>query len=423
MASMRLPTSSPQAGPFALNRAVPTARAGQQMRLRWLVCCATMSPIRTAPLPAGASLRERGSRCAPPKKEDSTMFCAFHCTTLVCLGIGLCSAGPSDDAIERLSNKGCYFRYESGVGAVEVSFPLNFISKAPNGNDDDMKLLSQITTLRRVLIGHTNISDDGLIHLAKLPELQEFRFGGDKITDEGFKHIARAKNLRRVFIGSPKVTHQGWRHLAALEHLEEIETAHITDAGLEELPQFKALKRVGFHVGSKITDAGMASLAQVKGLEKAWLVKLGISDEGLKSLGGAKALKQLLLADNKVTDAGLPALVLLEKLEFLALGGTGISDDGLPTIAKISSLRQLNLDQTKITDRGLKSLVALKNLESLYINNTSVSDAGFAHLKAMPSLKLVDLSFTKITKTGVEQLQKDMPKCRVMVHSLTFQSN
>ena len=80
--------------------------------------------------------------------------------------------------------------------------------------------------------------------------------------------------------------------------------------------------------GPKFTDVIMEHLDGLTSLERLYLVKTQVGDNGLVHLKGLTALERFYVSGKQVTDAGLEYLKELINLERLYLGKTHISDDG-----------------------------------------------------------------------------------------------
>ena len=64
---------------------------------------------------------------------------------------------------------------------------------------------------------------------------------------------------------------------------------------------------------------------------------------------------------------------------------------------------------------GLARLKRLTSLESLNFENTiRVSDCGLVHLKGLTNLRRFNLDGTKVTAAGVQDLQKGLPKTKLI---------
>lgn len=80
-------------------------------------------------------------------------------------------------------------------------------------------------------------------------------------------------------------------------------------------------------------------------------------------------------------------------IEVVRLDGTKTKDDDLvrlrSQLESLPSLRIIRLDETQVTDKGIAELVGLHRLESLYLHETQV------------------------TPQGVEDLQRQLPQCKI----------
>lgn len=120
------------------------------------------------------------------------------------------------------------------------------------------------------------------------------------------------------------------------------------------------------------------------------------------------------LALTKADDALLGQLKGLKQLERLSLAGTKITDAGLAHLKDMHKLQLLALPGTKITDKGVAHLKDLKELRVIHLNNTKITDEGLSHLKGLSQLEGINLLSTAVTDAGVKELQRAIPKLKVM---------
>lgn len=66
--------------------------------------------------------------------------------------------------------------------------------------DDGLKIIGQLTQLRKLQIDHTNISDSGLIALKELKELSHLNIVGTRITAKGMESLRDLQKLKRVYL-------------------------------------------------------------------------------------------------------------------------------------------------------------------------------------------------------------------------------
>ncbi len=80
-----------------------------------------------------------------------------------------------------------------------------------------------------------------------------------------------------------------------------------------------------------------------------------------------------------------------------------------------AEITYLVLGRTKITDVGLKEVAKLRQLTLLDLTGTQITDAGLKEVAKLQKLKELDLTNAKtVTKEGVAELQKALPKCRII---------
>jgi hypothetical protein len=139
-------------------------------------------------------------------------------------------------------------------------------------------------------------------------------------------------------------------------------------------------------------------------------------DAEVKELAGLKSLQSLNIGGSLLlTDAGLKELAGLKNLRGLYLFYAPVTDAGLKELAGLKNLQALDLSHTQVTDAGLKELAGLKSLQALNLGWTKVTDAGLNALAGVKSLEWLNLDRTGVTARGVAALQKELPKCKIMI--------
>lgn len=120
------------------------------------------------------------------------------------------------------------------------------------------------------------------------------------------------------------------------------------------------------------------------------------------------------LKHTKVIDASLEHLKGLTKLGILNLKETQVTDDGMVYLKGLTNIEALELGRTKVTDKGLEHLKGFTRLQRLDLAGTEVTDRGLEHLKALSQLQTLDLSGCEVTDAGVNDLQKALPKVKIV---------
>jgi len=84
-------------------------------------------------------------------------------------------------------------------------------------------------------------------------------------------------------------------------------------------------------------------------------------------------------------------------------------------IGELLELERLLLAATQITDTGLKEVAKLQQLVCLHLGTAEITDAGLKEVAKIKQLKTLFLGGrTSVTEVGVAQLQKALPKCKIL---------
>ncbi len=131
--------------------------------------------------------------------------------------------------------------------------------------------------------------------------------------------------------------------------------------------------------GSQVRDTSIAPVADLPFIERLYLNKTLIGDDGLRHVGRLKTLRRL------------------------ALWRTQISDEGLIYLAGCSELRVLDIHQTCVTDEGLAALRHLRRLRYLKLGGP-IYGPGLSSIAEIPQLATLDLRFTQVGFDDVAHL-------------------
>ena len=119
------------------------------------------------------------------------------------------------------------------------------------------------------------------------------------------------------------------------------------------------------------------------------------------------------ILDTPATNDDLKHLAVLPCVERVWLARTKVTDEGMPRLLACPKLKFIGLDDLPITDAGIEHLVVLQDLESMSLSGTKITDAGLAHLAKLPKLKELWLRNTAITDAGYQKLQAALPQCEI----------
>jgi hypothetical protein len=257
----------------------------------------------------------------------------------------------------------------------------------------------------------------GLARLKGLTNLKVLLVGASRITDDGLEHLAGLVSLGRLSLNSTSVSDDGLKHLQGLTAIANLDLQYtqVRGAGLKYLKDFRDLQTLSLS-NSPITDAGLESIKEFDHLRELSLGgRMPLTDAALGKLQGLPNLLILRLqAAEWLTDAGLKALKNRDTLNELNLAQTQISDAGLEHLQGFANLNVLVLSQTQVRGPGLGYLKHLPELVRLDLFDTQVDDAGLQALQDCRSLQSLNLAKTRVTAQGIADLQKALPKCRIL---------
>ncbi len=291
--------------------------------------------------------------------------------------------------------------------------------------------------------------DPSLELLAKrlIASPQEFVVGGEKLDELAryqlriggagslryFKAEANATLLRSL-LGEPKTeVKDGYLESRSIRvRAFEILLEWGVETPLPKSPE--EVTRIDLS-GTAIADASLKPLAGLKNLESLDVRYTKITHEGLKALAGLTKLRLIQLDDELVTEATLRTLREMGMLHTLPLAASDrrderpatddeivrielyhipLTDGGLKELTGLKNLADLRLQVARVTDAGLKELTHLPKLTTLYLLQMKLNDAGRKGIANLKGLTTLGLSGTKISDATFAELQRALPKCKIM---------
>jgi hypothetical protein len=230
------------------------------------------------------------------------------------------------------------------------------------------------TRLTRLIISGKSVQDESLRHLAGLTSLRDLQFHGTSITGTGLQHLARMHRLNLLCITDAPIQDKRMTNLPPLisvRHLNLTSTP-IGDEGLKYIVRLTGLTGLGLG-RTQISDPGVSMLKDMR-LRELYLTQTAVTDECLRALGRMPSLQSIHLEKTGITDAGLPHLATLGALHELFLSNTKITNEGLRTVGRHSALYSLGLDGTTVTTAGLRHLTGLNLRSPLYPPPPGISE-------------------------------------------------
>lgn len=332
--------------------------------------------------------------------------------------------------------------------------------------DDDLKVLSGLTSLKTVSLNWTGVGDAGLAHLKGLTQLESLGLERcANVTDAGLAHIKGLVNLKDLSLPQTKVTDAGMECVKNMTKLTwlDLTGCEITDKGAKLLHGLKDLHVLFFSRRGdvdlrpplvsveavqelrkslpncdiqseppgdrKAAEAEMRRRAELSQREEearhqrtAELIRQGFAVESIEQ--AVAALQQLPAAVGKLADGqteyvrvrtprleGRGQIADVEKFQpgdtivFVGLGNYPVDDRFLAHLRFLKDLALLDLQKTAITSAGMAHLAGLQSLKTLHVHGTQVGDEGLAHLAGLTRLEELWLLDTPVSDTGLVHLK------------------
>ncbi len=295
---------------------------------------------------------------------------------------------------------------------------LEYLELPEKVSDEGMVYIAQLPSLKGLYFRENMVTNSGLRHLAKLTTLEELDLRGGRIGDAGLVHLAKLPRLRYLLLYGDGFSDNGLAHLKNIPSLRILHIGYlrqITDAGLVHLSELDKLENLSLHWNENITDKGIVNLKKMQSLKKLDVSHARLTDDGVAHLKDIKTLEYLNLPHEGITDKGLSYLVELDKLKHLSvprvhyvdpsMNKEYYTDKGLESLSRCRLLEELTVGSIGITDAGMSHIVKLQNLKVLNLFGCDkVTNEGLAKLTALKSLKNLNLHETQVTVSGLSQL-------------------
>jgi serine/threonine protein kinase/Leucine-rich repeat (LRR) protein len=331
-------------------------------------------------------------------------------------------------------------------------------------NDDGLKTLGGIPSLRLLILGDNPITDRGLAELHNLTALEVLNIGGQGITAEGMTFIAKLPSLVTLTLRAAQVDSLGLSRLKEVATLESLtlEGEPFSDSCVDGLADLRSLRKL-ILVETKISAEGLSKLqsalpnCQVTPADAnpdralaEWAVGNGASvkvvvgeiprtfeeltnvpiitdlaqlptepfqvigvqlhphqgtDENIARLNGLKNLRFALLRGDGVTDKGVQLLTQHRRLRVLQLESKNITAAATGHLGQLTELQELLLDTTRVNDESLRHLTPLTRLQVLSLDGAMVRGLGAVHLAGSP-LRRLFVRGPSLTDEGLQAISR-----------------
>jgi Leucine-rich repeat (LRR) protein len=232
---------------------------------------------------------------------------------------------------------------------------------------------------------------------------------------DGLATLAACDQLSELVLKGTRVGDAELAHLSSLAQLTSVDLSQtaVTDAGLAMLATLSGLRTLILD-GTKVSGVGLEALVDKVPLERLQMAECHADAKGLAAVARFKSLTALDLGYNPdVDDESVAALAKLVELRDLVLRGAQVGDTSMTTVARFKKLRRLDLGSTTVGDAGVTQIARLPEVEWLQLYNTQLTNGGLSSFNSMRNLRTLNITKTQTTREAVEQLQQQMPECRI----------
>ena len=254
------------------------------------------------------------------------------------------------------------------------------------------------------------------------------------VQDEFMQRLSEFPELRSLDLtGQAKLTRQTLATISQLKHLQILLLDNCTGlkdadfAMLAELPNLRTLELRDTHAA----DISAAAIAQIPRIESVKMRCDDLTDIGLKSLSAAFSLQRLEVASESISDLGVRSLGRINRLDTLSIGSSKVVGTGLEPIADLPSLRDVNLITPGLTDVAFDYLCRAKSIQKLRLAHrghqppSALTDDGLMTMAKATWLRELWLprNDTGITEAKIDELDKQMPKTRVIPYTVSWEAS
>jgi uncharacterized protein (TIGR02996 family) len=287
--------------------------------------------------------------------------------------------------------------------------------------DEALRGLALVPTLRALELSGQALTAEGLRHLQALPLVQQLDLTNLALTDEALRALAGARTLRVLSLSLDGLTPAGLAHLEGLPELlvvrhEEEPTPEVA-AVLERLKQ-RRMERFRHRSTEErrreaqlVLEAHGGNFVCAGGLvKKIHLSQCWVTDNDLEYLTAFPELESLDLYEVRASSAGLRHLAGLDNLRELQLGKTPVRS--LEPLAGLTRLTRLHAawlqdeeSRSCLTDEGTRGLEHLRSLEDLDLSAAAITDVTLHRLARLTRLRRLRLSSVQgISDEGLKGL-------------------
>jgi uncharacterized protein (TIGR03067 family) len=288
-------------------------------------------------------------------------------------------------------------------------------SEANNANDENLRLISQLPEVERVMVYKGKITVDGLAALAALPKLRYLQMYATEVPAAAFAVLPKLKQLKSLSLGNYAVTDEVISYAGQIKGLKSFDQTQsaMTPAGfLKFLNSVESLEQLTLF-GDYVDDACMKRIGERKDLKRFWTNSKRITSAGWVHLAGLAKMEDLFVSETNFGDDDSRSLEGMKNLKFLGLNKTKITDAGMPALAALTNLHDFGLDGTKVTDKGMVALKGMTELDNIYVGMTEVTAKGLALLPMKERMQMMRVGKGGMTAKQLDEMMELFPKTQI----------
>ncbi len=256
---------------------------------------------------------------------------------------------------------------------------------------------------------------------------------GASLSDEDLRFLiplCDLKNLKGLDLRNNDLHGPGFERLKrecprfeSVTTLDLAENKNLTDKALAHLTLFPNLREVNLDDNLLITGVGFTGLSpSLAKLEKLWLVRCPLSNEGLDAIAAIESVRDLVLVETKIGNEAVKRFS--RNLMSLNLKKTQFDDEGLALLAGRLSLRSLLIGDTRVTYEGVRASIARMNdLTELDLSGLKMGKhvADLAELLSKGKIETLHLKMSGLTWELLAPMAKLASLKKLHVYDLDFE--
>ena len=213
--------------------------------------------------------------------------------------------------------------------------------------------LEALPNLRLLGCDGKRCDDDAMRQIARISSLRMLMAQGTIASDDGFEALSQSKTIEYLwFRESPGLTGRGFVALAAMPALRGLAASckHVDDASLAALPRFRSLTQL---LPMDMQDAGFRHVGACAQLEGLWCMYCRDTTDVATEHIAQLQLKTYYAGLTRITDRSLEILgrmPSLERLEFWEIAA--ITDAGVAALVELPRLREITIEGSPRVSRA-----------------------------------------------------------------------